>query len=336
MNERRDADSAKDRVREEPQVFSFFQAVRILELEAEEGARVGMDNGPDDEGLAFSVHPSLAFPASEIQKLESGPDGDRMEVNFLGLTGPMGVLPYEYTREIIHRVRRGRGDPTLQDFLDLFHHRIISLFYRAWEKNRYAFIWERGGRHALVDHVMELEGLAPGREHGTGSLPAEALAGYGSRIAPQSRSAIELEAVIRDYFDVTCVLEPFVGEWVRLESWDLCRLGESETAPVQLGGGAVVGDEVWDVHARARITLGPLPRERFDDFLPGGHAHQALRDLVRFWVDDTVGFDLQLLLERDDVSGVVLDKDRDQRLGWSTWMNAEARADHGRETVIEI
>ena len=56
-----------------------------------------------------------------------------MTVNFLGLTGPQGVLPLDYSLYAAGRERA--GDHALKDFIGLFEHRIISLFYRAWAKS---------------------------------------------------------------------------------------------------------------------------------------------------------------------------------------------------------
>src|SRR5690349_25015732 len=39
---------------------------------------------------------------------------------------------------------------------DIFNHRIISLFYRAWEKNRFIVPHERGQTDPLMRHLMDL------------------------------------------------------------------------------------------------------------------------------------------------------------------------------------
>jgi type VI secretion system protein ImpH len=64
-----------------------------------------------------------------------------MVVSFLGLTGPSGVLPRHYTELMLNRIRA--KDFSLRDFFDLFNHRLISLFYRSWEKFRLPLGYER-------------------------------------------------------------------------------------------------------------------------------------------------------------------------------------------------
>ena len=59
-----------------------------------------------------------------------------MTVNFMGLTGPVrraAVLLYASSFWNGLRAK----DPTLLNFLDIFNHRMISFFYRAWEKYRF-------------------------------------------------------------------------------------------------------------------------------------------------------------------------------------------------------
>src|SRR5208337_2486527 len=84
----------------------------------------------------FGASASVAFPASEIQNME-WPENRPVEVttNFMGLTGALGYLPYWYSNLTAERVRS--ADATLHDFLRIFDHRFISLFYQAWERYRF-------------------------------------------------------------------------------------------------------------------------------------------------------------------------------------------------------
>ena len=83
---------------------------------------------PVADPVRFSVRPVFSFPASDIQQLEL--DGNsrppRMSVNFMGLIGPKGVLPDWYNTHAQNLNYRNHYGFT--DFLDPFHHRLISLF----------------------------------------------------------------------------------------------------------------------------------------------------------------------------------------------------------------
>ena len=139
----------EEKLRREPFSFDFFQAVRLLEKVLPQRTSVGKFAHPATEVARFAAHPSLAFPASQIQGMEWPDDGPvEMTVNFMGLTGPQGVLPNPYTSLIIERLRA--SDTTLRDFLDIFNHRIISLFYRAWRKYRFDVACEHGERDLFL------------------------------------------------------------------------------------------------------------------------------------------------------------------------------------------
>ncbi|HSB55029.1 MAG TPA: type VI secretion system baseplate subunit TssG, partial [Gemmatimonadales bacterium] len=109
-----------ERLLQDPTAFRFFQAIRLLERARPERGPVGGFADPAEEVARFGVPPSLAFPASEIQSLDDAEDDPaRMQVNFFGLTGPLGVLPYHYTQLVAERLRS--KDPVLRDFFDIFH-----------------------------------------------------------------------------------------------------------------------------------------------------------------------------------------------------------------------
>jgi type VI secretion system protein ImpH len=153
-----DFSEVEELLRSEPYRFEFFQAIRLLERMAPDRKALGRFTNPADEVARLGTHPSLSFPASEIQSID-WPEGKppSLAVNFMGVTGPQGPLPHFYTTLILSRLRS--GDKTLRDFLDLFHHRMLSFFYQAWEKYRFAVSYERGDRDRFSHHLLDLIGL---------------------------------------------------------------------------------------------------------------------------------------------------------------------------------
>jgi type VI secretion system protein ImpH len=141
--------SPKDKLAKEFFEFDFFQAVRVLERLYPNRVPVGLDGPPAQEIARFRAHLSMAFPPSQIIALDP-PDNERtnplLTVTFFGLYGPSGVLPTHYTQLLMDIVRDVRGPErrSLRDWLDLFNHRFISLFYRAWEKYRFHLAYDRG------------------------------------------------------------------------------------------------------------------------------------------------------------------------------------------------
>ncbi len=325
------------RLRKEPFAFEFFQAMRLLERAMPNRQPVGGFGSPSNEAARIGTHSSLAFPASEIQSLqwEEGKP-PFLEVNFMGLTGLQGPLPVWFTATVLERVRA--GDTTLKDFLNIFNHRSISLFYRAWQKYRFDVAYERGERDKFFLDLLALIGL------GTQGLPSrqevvdEALIYYAGLLARHQRSALALEQLLGDYFEVPVQIEQLVGAWYDLDADTLCCLDGSESPAQELGKGAVVGDQTWDQHSRVRIKLGPVSLERYQDFLPSGSAYKPLQALVRFYSNEELEFEVQLILDRDDVPACTLGIEGGEapQLGWVTWVKSGTMGRNPSDTILPL
>jgi type VI secretion system protein ImpH len=332
-----DLSEVEELLRSEPYRFEFFQAIRLLERMAPDRKPLGRFTNPADEVARLGAFPSLSFPASEIQSID-WPEGEppSLAVNFMGVTGPQGPLPHFYTTLILARLRA--GDRTLRDFLDLFHHRMLSFFYQAWEKYRFAVSYERGERDRFSHHLLDLIGLGTLGLQERLAVPDDAFLFFAGILGQRPHSAHALELLLNDYFEVPCEVMQLVGGWFRLDATTECCIGERSTPSEQLGLGAVVGDEVWNQQARARIRIGPLDLENYLDFLPNGSAYQPLRSLLRFWTNEEIDFEVQLILEREEVPRCQLGGEGDSapQLGWVTWMKSKPMERHPEETIFNV
>ena len=310
------ADSLLARLFAEPWTFEFFQAVKLLQQLLPERSPVGGFDEPRSESVRFTTATNVGFPASEIQSLDAG-EPPRMAVNFLGLTGPQGMLPLAYSLYVAERQRA--GDHALKSFLEIFDHRMLSLFYRAWEKTHVAVAYHRPGRDWLTRHLLDLVGLGTAGMQDRLSIPESALLAYAGIFAASTRSAAGLEQILSDYFGVAVSVQQFVGAWYPLSRVTQSELGD-DTMASALGLGAVAGDEIWDQQSRVRIRIGPLTREQYETFLPGGSAHEPLQALTRFYTNGQIDFEIQLVLQREDVPACKLDDALPLPLSWCTWL----------------
>jgi type VI secretion system protein ImpH len=231
-------------LREDPCSFDFFQAVSLIQrLRAANCSPVGQFSNPEDEATHFRVNNTLGFPASQIQDIEWDDDGTpaRMKVNFMGLTGPQGVLPYAYTELILERLKA--KDKSLQSFLDIFNHRIISFFYRAWEKYRFPTTYYRGD-HDFTHHLLDFLGLGTAGLANRQAAPDEALLHYAALFGSQARSAAALQTILEGYFEIPVEIEQFAGAWYRLDPNSRSYMNETFADSEQLGTGCVLGDEI--------------------------------------------------------------------------------------------
>jgi type VI secretion system protein ImpH len=338
--------------------FDFFQAVRLLERLFSERKPVGRDYAPGAESARFRAYNSLTFPPSAIYDILE-PANERapalMTVAFMGLTGPSGVLPRHYT-ELLYRLAREAKGPerySLRDWFDLFNHRLIALFYRAWEKYRFTIPYERGeylrpDPDAFTRVLFSLVGMGTApfrnrlrvlvRQELAEEAPEQVLAGiddlcalyYAGALGHRPRSALGLQTLLQDYFQLPVQVEQFCGQWLYLESSNQSQLGGLGSANNQLGVSLVAGNRVWDVQGKFRIRLGPLRFEDFTAFLPDRapvcerKAFFLLVHWVRLYVGPELDFDVQIILRAADIPGCRLGAEPGfaPRLGWNTWLSS--------------
>jgi type VI secretion system protein ImpH len=327
-----------DRLFEEPYLFDFFQAVRLLEKLGAGRGPVGHVVAPSREAVRFVAHLGLTFPPSPISALEAvkPPEGTeapaappRMTTPFMGLIGASGALPTVYTEALIALRSRKRNAAAI-DFLDLFHHRLVSLFYRAWEKYNVPAIWERGdpdhrgdpGRDAFSGHLFDLIGVGSPPLRDRQAVPDRALIFYAGFFAQQHRPAVSLEMLLRDHFGQPARVISFFGRWLGLEEDQQSRMGQGLGAFNRLGVDTVAGRRVWDDQCKFRVRIGPLGLREFREFLPGGRLADELMDLIRFFVRGELDFDVQLVLKAGDVPDCRLSGDPRgaAQLGRTSWL----------------
>ena len=313
----------KEMLERDPYSVQFFQAVRLLERLYPDRRPVGLFVSPGSEVVRFSSFPTFSFPASELQGLEKGKDGQmKMSVNFMGLCAAVGSLPHVYTDFLLERAKakdRGPGE-----FFDLFNHRIISLFYRAWQKYRFYVAYERtgAGDDVISTRLLDLIGL------GTKGLPRrmeiadEACLYYTGLLSQRRPTAQGLKQLLEDYFEIPVEILQFTGTWNRLPPENQSFLRDAGMFCERLGMGTIVGDEVWDQHGTVTVRLGPMTFERYRQFLPGADAYRDLRAWLRFYANREFDFIVQLVLEREETPGMELGiiGPHASRLGLVSWV----------------
>ena len=323
-------------LREDSCSFEFFQAVALLQRLRAESEPVGQFSNPEDEAVRFRVNNTLAFPASQIQSIDwQDQVPPEMKVNFMGLTGPNGVLPYCYTELILERLRA--KDRAMESFLDVFNHRIISFFYRAWEKYRFPATYYRGD-DIFTHHLLDLVGLGTPGLSDRQSVPDSALLHYAALVGAQAHSAEALEAILSGYFEVPVEVEQFAGAWYRLDPSSQCGMTDEGSDSEKLGEGVVVGDEIWDQQSRVQVRVGPLSLAQYSSFLPGGSAHEPLKALVRFFSNDELDFEVKLVLQREDVPKCEVggEDSAAPRLGWISWLKSVPLDHNPGDTILNL
>ena len=315
-----------------PYKFGFYQALRLIECLYKDRPRLGMSRRPVDDPVRLAQEPLMTFESCSLSAFEPGKDGTphRLKVRLLGLLGPNGPLPLHLTEYALER-RRVKGDCTFIGFLDIFHHRMLSLFYRAWANNEPTVSFDRPESDRFSDYVGSLAGLGMSALRKRDHISDQTKFYYCGRLSSQTKCAEGLQAVLTDYFNLPTDIQEFVGEWVRLPQKDIWRLGMDKTNGT-LGQSVIVGLKAWACQHKFRIILGPLSAEDYERLLPTGDRIRRLVSLIRNYAGDELAWDVNLILKREEVPAVRLDGN--SRLGWNSWLGKRSAENDADDLVL--
>lgn len=328
-----DAVALSQALRESPYRYGFYDALRRLDAAHAALPRTGESSHPGEDHTRFAQAPSLAFAPATLASYVDGEGGRpaRLEVHFFGLMGPNGPLPLHLTEYARDRLRNS-GDRTFARFMDLFHHRLLALFYRAWAVAQPTVNFDRPDQDRFARYVGALCGLGSPALWGRDAMPDLAKRYFVGLLAGQSRHAEGLETMAAGFLGLPVRIEQCIGQWMELPEQSRLRLGESaETG--SLGLSAVIGERVWERQQKFRLVLGPLGLADYERLLPGGQSFGRLVALVRNYAGDQYAWEARLLLRCEEIPSVRLGVSG--RLGWTAWLDADARVEDADDLCLE-
>lgn len=302
---------------EKPWRFGFFEVLRWFESEYDDKPRLGQSKRPADDLLRLGQACSLQFAPStlsDFQPQQNAPD--KLTQNFFGVFGPNGPLPLHLTEYARHRLRHVH-DPTMVEFLDVFHHRLISLFYRAWADAQPTVQLDRRDQDRFGFYVNSLLGTAePGMQR-RDAMPDASKRFFVGRLSGATQNAEGLQAILSHYFDIPVEIESFIGEWLEIPQDSYCYLDDDDQVG-QLGRSAILGTKSWQCQHKFRIKLGPLSLEEYHQMLPSGGKMKTLVDIVRNYIGLELSWDINLQLKKQEMPVARLGEFG--QLGWTTWL----------------
>lgn len=321
------------RVAAAPHAFDFNRVMRELEAQHSDAPRFGRSVRPAQDKVRLGQEASVDFAAAMLAAWVPGEDGraDRLIVNFFGLFGPDGPLPLHLTEYARDRLRNER-DPTFQRFADLFHHRALSLLYRAWADVRPTISFDRPDSDRFATYVGALAGLGVPSLRKRDAMPDLTKLHFAGLLANQTRHAAGLSAILSAFFTTPVQVQCFIGSWLDLGEQDHTRLSGAGD-PARLGGGALLGRRVWSRQHKFRLVFGPLSLVEYEHLLPGGSSFHKLVPLVRNYAGDVLAWDVQFVLRRKDVPDTRLGQSG--RLGWTTWLKPRRSLQDAADLVLD-
>lgn len=332
----------------------FFALAEALERLSPDAVRVGGDGPARAEALRFRHDTSMGFAAGDVASASARqlPTRDaegmpsmmprvRYDVTttFLGLTGSSSPLPLYMPAAI---AQNNAGQNVQASFLDIFHHRLLSLFYRLWTRYQYPRELMSDGRDAWSLRLLTL--LAP-PDGESQHIPWHKLLRLAPLLAPRARTADTLKlalAEILDLPDTHVRIEQWVGGYTPIADEERMRLGHSTAT---LGRGALLGAQAYERANRFRLHLGPLDAAAYAAYMRRDGEHdgfERVREVVTRMVREPLDYDIVLLLSDDALAGFPLTSARGHAAPITSTTpsvfklgeNTRLRARSGEQTVV--
>jgi type VI secretion system protein ImpH len=315
-----------------PHQFDFYQALRRLEAAYPSQPRLGTSLRAQDDPIRLSQEPSMAFAPATLARFEPGAPGrpPRLAVQFAGLFGPNGPLPLHLTEYARDRMRNS-GDATLVRFVDIFHHRLLSLFYRAWSAAQPAAQFDRPASDRFAAYVGSIAGIGSPALQARDAMPDLAKLHFAGRLVAHARNAEGLAAMLGEFFELPMQLHEFIGQWIDVPEDCRCVL-RSHGPAASLGMTTTIGEKVWDCQQKFRIAAGPMSFANYVRLLPGGESLERLIAVVDNYVGWELEWDLHLILKREEVPSAQLGTLGN--LGWTSWLVSHPPAVDAADLVL--
>ncbi len=311
--------SSLEALADDPTKFNFFQALRLIEAAYASAPRLGTSLRPRQDKIRLKQKVDLAFAPSTVESFEkTGKNGGpgHLSSYLFGVFGPNGPMPMHISEHVRERQHNAR-DHTFADFGDMFHHRLISLFYRAWASAEPAASFDRPGDDPFAGRAAAFAGLMGQGQTDRDAMPDLAKLRFAGRLSNGSKNEDGLLAMIAAFFRVPVKIESFVGSWLELDTADQWQLGV-KGAGGGLGQATSLGSRVWSRQAKFRVRVGPLNLDEYKRLLPGGVSLYRLAAVVRNYLGEMLDWDVNLVLTAGLAPPAKLGEQG--QLGWTTWI----------------
>jgi type VI secretion system protein ImpH len=310
----------------------FVPLVALLEQLTSGAVRVGGDGPPAEEAIRFRHDPSLTFSSGDVSQVRLVPRVDEwgqshggpkhvfeVVTTFLGLTGASSPLPGYMVEEI---AQEDPDRPLRQQFLDLFHHRLLSLLYRALTRYMPEAEATRAGDDVWTRRVLALAGLDTYERGPSVGLSVSQLLRLAPLLATRARTGRTLELALSDVLredlgEARVTVRQFSGSWVEVDAEQRMMLGKLNS---HLGRTSMLGGKLFDRAGKFIIGISPLEGGTYHRLLPEGDLSPLVREVVALVVRDPLECALELGVREDVLGAFQLKKKNAARLGRNTYL----------------
>lgn len=293
----------------------FASLIRYLEANAPLSPKVGYSSSPKQDFARFGQQPLLHFfPAAFYDVKLSKEIGEYKITNsYFGMLGINGPLPTHLTEHAIERSYKSK-DHTFSHFLDLFNHRFISLFYRAWADAEPSVSHDRPKDDKFISRLCSISGNSViSNEDNSPKQINQFLSGL---LSHKNKSAKVLIQALSQYLKMNVDIEEFVGKWLTISHDEQLALGHMNSKL----GQSTLGSRIFQRMYNFDILIGPIPFSTYNQILTDKLKINEIIRLTRQIVGNEYDFSIKICLDSYQTKPSRLGS---SMLGRTSWCQSE-------------
>lgn len=293
--------------------MELFALLRSLENLCDFPAKIGDEKRFGDNKLRLSQTAFLNFPDQQINSILAKDGVLKVDIKGFGLFGPNGALPLHLTEQIYER-KIHQKDQTFNDFVDIFHNRLIALFYKAWRDAQDVVTLEGEDAWHFSRFIASILGVEK-ENHTKQHVHHYSQFYYSNLMLSQNMPVEDLKVILSHYFEVAVDILENVGQWVDASEFSTL-LGDPN--PLALGQGLLIGDKIFDATQKIRFLIGPIKPAQYLGFLRGEQAAQQLEEWIERYTQHQLLWDVEFIIDKQFITQQTLG--HGLALGFTSWI----------------
>lgn len=302
--------------------MQLFALLRYLHLHANLTKNIGDELQLTEHNVRFGQLAKLSFQERQVHQIISQGEFLKIKIKGFGMLGANGALPLHLS-EAIYEKNLHEKDHTFNDFLDIFHHRLISLFYKAWLSAEPAVMLDNKSNPVFGEHIAGFVGNQLLADDGTEGILKYSQFYYSSLLLNQNMPTHNLVEILGGYFDIPIQIEENIGEWIYAEA-HTTTLSSQFSEP--LGAGLLIGTHYFDATQKFQVIIGPVNISKYLDFLKEGRLYDKLIGWIARYTKHSYQFNIKIIINKDDVRPSRLDTSHP--LGRNSWLGQPKENPH--------
>ncbi|MDR3285163.1 MAG: type VI secretion system baseplate subunit TssG [Holosporales bacterium] len=315
-----------------PYDYEFPKAVHVLNKLLQSFC---YKTGNDFSGINIYFKSTVRYtnPASDVDKIEfsfntyktSNQKIDYFSpvlwVNFTGIAGIQGPLALIYTEKVFRETRAGKK--IFARFLDIFNHRIISLFYEA-PKSIPGYSDEPPQKSIIGGLLKAFGGIDQSEENEESwNDYTKYLITYKSMFWQRVRSTINLKQMLQNFLNTKIHISEFVGNFFNISDKEVTKIGRLNGNLITLGRDSVLGDRVWRQNTRINITVLEVDFKTYETFNPykNGKNLEHLLQICKSYIPAFIRTQFFIKIDQKFKKKTILMEKH--HLGFDTWLGTK-------------